>query len=491
MKIAAVLMAAGLCLCSCSPPAPPPAPSPPTGDAELTAFAIAQPCCTGAIDQGTRSIHVEVPAGTDVTGLVAVFESTGVSVSVAGVEQSSGVTRNDFTAPLEYAVMAEDGSSATYMASVTPAAPPSTEKSITEFSVARPAVSGIIDAPQRAISVTVPHGTDVTSLVAVFITTGILVTVDDTEQESGVTVNDFTDPRAFVVTAEDGSTATWLVTAIEEPSSEKALTAFTLQAPGAVSVLDPDARMIRVRVSEGTNLTALVAVFETTGVDVSVGAVTQISGITANNFTLTVPYLVTAEDGTSLTWTVRVNARMGLMINELDVDQVGTDTAEFVELYADSEVDTEGLALVFLNGGALPGVEYARMSLGAAGILPAGSFLVVAAPGVPVDPAAVKLMPPGWELSNRIQNGPRDAVMLFDTIARRIVDTVSYNGVLHNAILSGEQVERDATEGSVGAPSDSNTVTGSIGRIPSGCDTGQNGADFRFCPTLTPGAPNQ
>jgi hypothetical protein len=479
MKIAALLMAAGMCLCSCSPPAPPPPPT--AGNAELTAFAIAQPRCTGAIDQGTRSI----------TSMVAIFESTGASVNVAGVEQVSGVTRNNFVTPLEYAVTAEDGSSAIYTVSVTQAESPSTEKSITEFSVASPAVSGIINASLQAISVTVPHGTDVTSLVAIYASTGILVTVDDTEQESGVTVNDFTDPRAFIVTAEDGSTATWLVTVIEEPSSGKALTAFTLQAPGTVAVLDTDTRMIRVRVSEGTSLTALVAVFETTGLVVSVGGVTQISGSTANDFTLPVAYLVTAEDGSTAVWTVRVDARIGFMINELDVDQVGTDIAEFVELYADSEVDTEGLALVFLNGGTLPGVEYARVSLGAAGILPAGSFLVVAGPGVQVDPAAVKLAPAGWELSNRIQNGPRDAVMLFDTIAARIVDTVSYNGILHNAILSGEQAERDATEGSVGAPADSNTVTGSIGRIPSGSDTGQNGVDFRFCATLTPGAPNQ
>ena len=98
--------------------------------------------------------------------------------------------------------------------------------------------------------------------------------------------------------------------------------------------------------------------------------------------------------------------------------------------------------------------------------------------------------PPGWESSNRIQNGPADAVMLFDTIGRRVIDTVSYNGVLHHAVIAGEAGEFDATEGAAGAPADSNAVTGSIGRIPDGTDSGQNGADFKMRPTLTPGAPN-
>jgi hypothetical protein len=166
------------------------------------------------------------------------------------------------------------------------------------------------------------------------------------------------------------------------------------------------------------------------------------------------------------------------------------DTAEFVELFAQCEVDTGGLVLVFLNGNTLPGVEYARVRLVDAGILPAGSCLVIAGPGVTVDPLAVRLTPQGWDLSNRIQNGPRDAVMIFDTIAGRIVDTVAYNGVLHRAVLSDEPDERDATEGTAGAPADNNTVGGSIGRVPNGVDTGQNGTDFRFSAAMTPGAPN-
>jgi hypothetical protein len=57
-------------------------------------------------------------------------------------------------------------------------------------------------------------------------------------------------------------------------------------------------------------------------------------------------------------------------------------------------------------------------------------------------------------------------------------------------VITGQQGEWDATEGGAGAPADSNSSTGSIGRSPNGQDTGQNGADFKFNATLTPGAPN-
>ena len=52
---------------------------------------------------------------------------------------------------------------------------------------------------------TVPYDTDVTAIVADFTTTGASVTVGSTEQVSGVTVNDFSSPVAYTITAADDS----------------------------------------------------------------------------------------------------------------------------------------------------------------------------------------------------------------------------------------------------------------------------------------------
>ncbi len=59
-----------------------------------------------------------MPWGTDMTGLVAEFETDGCSVTVDGVEQAGGVTANDFTSPLTYRVTAEDGSTVDYTVTV-------------------------------------------------------------------------------------------------------------------------------------------------------------------------------------------------------------------------------------------------------------------------------------------------------------------------------------------------------------------------------------
>jgi len=62
-------------------------------------------------------------------------------------------------------------------------------------------------------------------------------------------------------------------------------------------------------VPSGTNVTSLAATFTTSaGVSsVKVGAVSQVSGTTANNFTNPVTYVVTAQDGvTTKNWVVTV-----------------------------------------------------------------------------------------------------------------------------------------------------------------------------------------
>lgn len=477
-----------LSLAGCAPVLPP---AQEAGTRPLSSFGFLSPPVQASISEETRTVSLTVPARTDCASLVAVFVASGPRVTVAGVEQVSGRTVNNFEQPVEYVVALADGSTATYLVRVSVAPPLGEGKAITSFSFVEPAATGTIDESGRTISAVVPRGTDISSLVAVFTTTGVRVDVDDTEQKSGVTINDFTEPITYTVTAEDGSTARYLVSVIEAPSPNKQITSFSLQCPGSATVIDEGTRIVRARVPAGTDLTALIAEFSTTGASVRVAGVVQESGITGNDFTAPVEYEVIAEDGSKALYSVRVVDHVSLLINELDVDQVGLDTAEFIELFAAENVDPWGITVVLLNGGATPGQEYGRIDLSALGCLEDGTFCVLAGSAVQVPAPAVKYTPPGWESSNRIQNGPSDAVLLWDTISRKVIDTVSYSGVLHRGLIAGEPVEVDATEGAAGAPADSNSAPGSIGRSPNGKDTGQNGLDFRFSPVPTPGLPNQ
>jgi photosystem II stability/assembly factor-like uncharacterized protein len=83
-------------------------------------------------------------------------------------------------------------------------------KEITAFSIN--GVDGVIAHP--FITVTLASVPNVSTLTPVFTTTGGHVTVNSAEQESGVTVNDFTDPVVYRVTAEDGSTKDYTVNVV-------------------------------------------------------------------------------------------------------------------------------------------------------------------------------------------------------------------------------------------------------------------------------------
>jgi hypothetical protein len=364
---------------------------------------------------------------------------------------------------------------------------------ITSFAFLAPPVAGSITEDAHAVDVEVPAGTDLTALVAVFVASGSRVSVAGVEQVSGRTPNDFSGPVEYVVEGSDGARVAYVVrvTAAQEAlSAEKSFTSFSFQSPGAAAVIDEGRWIVHARVADGTELSSLIAVFTTTGACVRVAGKVQESGVTVNDFSSPVEYEVVAEDGSSCRYTVLVAGRIGLLINELDVDQVGVDNAEYIELLAVGDADLWGIVVVLIHGGVTPGKEYARIDLSSLGSIEQGSYLVVAGPLVQVPPPAVKYTPQGWELTNRIQNGPSDAVMLWDTIGRKVIDTVSYAGALHRAVIEGETMELDATEGNTGAPADSNSVTGSLSRSPNGQDTGQNSVDFRFVPALTPGGPN-
>jgi hypothetical protein len=83
-------------------------------------------------------------------------------------------------------------------------------KSITAFSLA--GVAGTINETGKTISVTMPSGTNVTSLVATFTTTGASVKVGSTVQISGTTARNFTNPVVYTVTAADATIQDYTVT---------------------------------------------------------------------------------------------------------------------------------------------------------------------------------------------------------------------------------------------------------------------------------------
>ncbi len=243
-----------------------------------------------------NKITVNVPYQTDVTSMIATFNTSGGKVTIAGVEQTSGQTSNNFTAPVVYTVTAEDESTKDYTVSVI--IDKSNKKDITEFSLN--GFDGVISG--NDIDVTVPYQTDVTSMVAAFNTSGDKVTIAGIEQTSGQTSNNFTAPVIYTVTAADGSTKNYTASVTIAKNHEKDITKFSVAGVDA-SITN---KIINAVVPFNTDITNLVATFTTTGTKVTISGKPQTSGVTTNDFSSILYYTVSADDGSTQSYTVWV-----------------------------------------------------------------------------------------------------------------------------------------------------------------------------------------
>ena len=165
--------------------------------------------------------------------------------------------------------------------------------------------------------------------------------------------------------------------------------------------------------------------------------------------------------------------RTGLVISEVDYDQAGADTAEFVEVLNTGNVGVPlaGVVLEYINGAV--GMSYGGSTLtDGIDVLGPGQRLVVGSAAVGA------LLPPGtpyMRLNSALQNGPNDGIRLVDRNADLVLDGIAYDGILVG-VGEGDAASQDA------GPL-------SLSRCPDAIDSDDNARDFSLVAT-TPGAPN-
>lgn len=185
---------------------------------DLLSFGIKDPLVSATFTGNT--IKITVPYGTDPTQLVATYTaSSKATVRVGNTFQVSGATVNNFINAITYIVTAENGISKQYIVQVIIAPKPkSTEKNILTFGLLSPKTVATIS--DTTINLTVPYGTDVTKLIAEFTVSSLAkVKIQQVEQVSGVTKNDFTKSVVYTVVAEDGSTKEYVVNVTVEKNT--------------------------------------------------------------------------------------------------------------------------------------------------------------------------------------------------------------------------------------------------------------------------------
>ena len=171
---------------------------------------------------------------------------------------------------------------------------PSSDKSVTAFSLGDPAAQGTISEISHTIAVTVPFGADVTTLVPTITHTGAGI-----GPATGV-AQDFTNPVVYTVTAADASTQNYTVTITVAPSTAKAITSFSFASYGVAGTISETLHTIAVTVPSGTDVTGLIPTIIHTGA--GIGPATGV----AQDFTNPVVYTVTAADASTQQYTVTV-----------------------------------------------------------------------------------------------------------------------------------------------------------------------------------------
>lgn len=174
-----------------------------------------------------------------------------------------------------------------------------------------------------------------------------------------------------------------------------------------------------------------------------------------------------------------------VVINEVDYDQVRGDSAEFIELFNPgvTAVDLAGMAVVLINGSA-PVSEYRRIEL--SGMLGPHEYLVIASAGVTTPTGIRRIAFPG--MTDQVQNGAPDGIAIIHVPSGDLIDALSYEGEI-TVISIGERTY-SLVEGTATTAADSNTVVGSLCRVPNGTDTDNAMADWLFTSVPTPGEAN-
>ena len=232
----------------------------------------------------------------------------------------------------------------------------------------------------------------------------------------------------------------------------------------------------------------------TSGGTLSAGSVTIPKDAVSATFTYTQDSTATSTI-TATVGSVMKTATASLLafpvINEVDYNQPGTDTKEFVEIYNNtaSDMTLDGVELVFVNGNVNPAVDYSPVQhVALTGTLLSHQWLVVGSATV-MAPGQVVFSPDG---SNKIQNGPKDAVLLVQTATGALLDSISWGGKCPSATVSGVTGTIACSEGtalSATAEDTDATSTGSICRKVDGVDSDDNASDWTYC-NSTPGTAN-
>jgi hypothetical protein len=245
------------------------------------------------------TIKCYVPFGTAIDSLIATFTLSDTTTAYVDTDlQTSGSTANDYSDTVTYTAKAKNPNITTSY-TVEVIQNDNTECDLLSFGLNTPSVNGTITPNTTGgdVELIVPYGTSLSSLVSHFmVSDSASVYINSVKQTSGVTANNFTGALTYTVLAQNRSiskTYTVQVTIAKNTASD--ILTFSIATPASTGTIT--ANSIDVYVPYGTSLANLTALFTTSdSATVSVLSTKQTSGVSSNDFSSAVSYLVVAQN---------------------------------------------------------------------------------------------------------------------------------------------------------------------------------------------------
>lgn len=265
-------------------------------------------------------VVIGAPRNTGSTGHIRVFQNLTGTWTQIGEDIDGASVNNQFGHAVS---ISDDGSvvaggatlinSRTGHTRVYRTGLPYTATDFVSFSLTEQASGANINIFDHTVDITVTPGSDLANLTPSFtISDGASASVSGTAQESGVTTLDFTTPVTYTLTAEDGITQqTWTVSVAQGANTATDFTSFSFPQQTGPATIDPTEHTISIEVLNRADRSTLISTFTLSdGASAKVASTEQISGTTANDFSLPLTYTITAEDETTTQdWTVTVTLR--------------------------------------------------------------------------------------------------------------------------------------------------------------------------------------
>lgn len=209
---------------------------------------------------------------------------------VNGVEQTSGVTVNDFAQPVVYTIKSANGNERVYTVKYT-LFPASDEKAVTKFvlGLGGNGESGVIDEANKIINLTVNYASNLTSVRLILASSyGSIVYLNDVAYSDRRNYNLATTIKKIKIVAQNKSEVEYAINVVlDNPVSQFT---FSGLVPAPIGIIDVAAKTISVDVLNGTDITKLAASWTGTVGKVTIGTTVQSNGVTLNNFSSPVTY---------------------------------------------------------------------------------------------------------------------------------------------------------------------------------------------------------